>query len=87
MGEASFDRIARFYDYENKGYVKDIPFYLEYAKNCGGEVLELGCGTGRILIPMAKAGITITGLDISGEMLKIARDKVMHLDRESETKI
>ncbi len=51
MSGASFDRIARFYDYENEGYVKDIGFYLRYAKNCGGEVLELGCGTGRSFYP------------------------------------
>jgi ubiquinone/menaquinone biosynthesis C-methylase UbiE len=50
MGEALFDRVARFYDYETKDFVRDIPFYVEYAKNCGGKVLELGCGTGRVLI-------------------------------------
>lgn len=73
MGEAVFDRVARFYDYEQKEFVKDIPFYLDYAKECGGEVLELACGTGRVLLPIAKEGIKITGLDASEEMLNIAR--------------
>ncbi|UCD04974.1 MAG: class I SAM-dependent methyltransferase [candidate division WOR-3 bacterium] len=75
MSEALFDRIARLYDYEQKEFIKDIPFYLEYAKKCRGEVLELGCGTGRVLIPIAREGIKVTGLDASEEMLKIARRK------------
>lgn len=60
MSEALFDRVARFYDYENEDLIErinDIPFYIEYAKKCGGEVLELACGTGRVLIPLAKEGI------------------------------
>lgn len=76
MGEALFDRVARFYDYEQKEFTKDIAFYVEYARKCGGEVLELACGTGRILIPMAKQGVKVTGLDISEEMLSSARMKI-----------
>jgi ubiquinone/menaquinone biosynthesis C-methylase UbiE len=56
--------------------VEDIPFYVEYAKKSGGPVLELGCGTGRALIPIAKAGIEIWGLDISKSMLEIAKKEV-----------
>lgn len=44
MKKSVFDRIARFYDYEQEGFVKDIPFYVEYAKKCRGDVLEIGCG-------------------------------------------
>ena len=76
MGEAVFDKVARFYDHEQKQFKKDIPFYLEYAKQCGGEVLELACGTGRIVIPLAKEGVKVTGLDISEGMLEIAHKKV-----------
>jgi len=82
MQEAVFDRIARFYDYEQGSFTKDIPLYTGYAKKCKGEVLELGCGTGRILIPIAKENIRVTGLDISNEMLKLAREKVDKLDSE-----
>ncbi|MGB9721508.1 MAG: class I SAM-dependent methyltransferase [bacterium] len=87
MGNASFDIVARFYDYENEGYNKDISFYLEYAKRCGGDVLELGCGTGRILIPLARAGIKITGLDISEEMLKRAQKKISQLEKSSQANV
>lgn len=75
MSAALFDRIARLYDHEQKEYVRDIPFYMEYAKKCGGEVLELGCGTGRVLIPIAREGIKVTGFDASEVMLDIARNK------------
>lgn len=81
MHEAVFDKIARFYDYEQEGFVKDILLYVEYAKKCGGKVLELACGTGRVLIPIAKEGIKVTGMDISEEMLNIARGKIVKLDK------
>jgi len=54
---------------------------VEAAKESGGPVLEVGCGTGRILIPTARAGIEITGLDLSAHMLEICQ---RHLDAEPE---
>jgi SAM-dependent methyltransferase len=42
----------------------------------GGPVLEIGCGTGRVLLPLAKAGTRLTGLDVSPEMLARARTKL-----------
>jgi len=39
----------------------DVPFYLPMAREAAGDVLELGCGTGRVLIPLAQAGVGITG--------------------------
>ncbi len=76
MDEAVFDRVARLYDHEQKEFRKDIQFYLEFAKKCGGEVLELACGTGRVLVPLAKKGLIMTGIDASEEMLNIARGKI-----------
>ncbi len=54
----------------------DIEFYVELARKSGGPVLELGCGTGRVLLPMARAGIDIVGLDLSPYMLDVCRKKV-----------
>jgi len=54
----------------------DVPFYVAEAKSARGPVLELGCGTGRILFPIARAGCTIVGLDSSREMLARARQKL-----------
>ena len=48
---------------------EDIPFWLQLAKEMNGPVLELGCGTGRLLLPLLKAGYETIGLDINFEML------------------
>jgi len=66
---------GRYFDLESGHITKDIPFYLKQAELSGGPVLELGCGTGRITIPMAEAGFTMTGLDLSAPMLDQARRK------------
>lgn len=55
---------------------QDVGFYLEEAKRARGSVLEVGCGTGRILLPIARAGITITGIDGSRQMLERCRAKL-----------
>ena len=46
----------------------DTPFYLEEAKVAGGSLLELGCGTGRLLIPLLSTGFDVSGLDASAAM-------------------
>jgi SAM-dependent methyltransferase len=53
----------------------DIPFYVDEAKRAGSPVLELGCGTGRLTIPVAQSGVEIVGLDQSPSMLAHARTK------------
>jgi SAM-dependent methyltransferase len=63
------------YDCENRDFGPQGPFYLDLARQTGGPVLELGCGTGRITVPLARAGIAITGLDVVPEMLAHARAK------------
>jgi SAM-dependent methyltransferase len=63
------------YDAENGVFEPDGPFYHALAQKVGGPVLELGCGTGRITIPLAKHGIVMTGLDIVPSMLGRAQQK------------
>ena len=48
---------------------RDVQFYVDEARSAGGRVLEVGCGTGRILLPIARSGHTIEGLDSSPQML------------------
>jgi SAM-dependent methyltransferase len=62
------------YDIESY-HTSDIPFYLELAAKYGDPVLELACGTGRVSIPIAKAGYSVTGLDISPNMIRRAKEK------------
>lgn len=56
---------------------EDIPFYLDCIRDYGEPVLELACGTGRVTIPLAERKVDITGLDISQEMLGLAKRKAM----------
>jgi ubiquinone/menaquinone biosynthesis C-methylase UbiE len=54
---------------------RDVEFYAELARDCGGPVLELACGTGRVLLEIAKQGIACTGVDLSPRMLERLREK------------
>lgn len=63
------------YDLEFGGETKKYDFYLERAQEAEGEVLELACGTGLATLPIAQAGIPITGVDIAASMLAYARLK------------
>lgn len=54
----------------------DVDFYLDCARRFGGPILELGAGTGRILLPLAQAGYDVTGLDMSPAMLAAAAAKL-----------
>jgi SAM-dependent methyltransferase len=69
--------VAELYDVVNaRRNPKDLNFFINYARQAQGKVLELGCGTGRVLIPTAVAGCAITGLDISSHMLGKCREKL-----------
>lgn len=65
----------------------DVPFYLQLAREAAGDVLELGCGTGRVLITLAEAGTRITGLDVSPAMLARCREKVATLPADVRQRI
>jgi SAM-dependent methyltransferase len=72
---ASF--IAEFYDHVTPYATRsDVRFYVDVARECGGAVLELGCGTGRVLVPTAQAGVDIVGLDASEGMLGRCRRRL-----------
>jgi SAM-dependent methyltransferase len=60
----------------------DVGFFVEAARAAGSPVLEIGCGTGRVLMPVARAGIDIVGLDASPSMLAVCRER---LGAESES--
>ncbi len=71
----AYDQVADLYD----NYVKadfDIPFFLNEAKLEKGAVLELRSGTGRVSLPVLRAGVRLTCVDLSGEMLARLRDKL-----------
>lgn len=71
-----YEKIAHYYDLTHVALRADIPFVLALGMEAGGPVLELGCGSGRLLLPLARAGIAVTGVDNSPAMLQRARQKL-----------
>jgi SAM-dependent methyltransferase len=74
----SYDISAKHYDaayakFAEKQVLVDLPFYLDLAKRSGGPVLEIGCGTGRVLLDIARQGIEIDGVDNSAAMLQVLK--------------
>jgi SAM-dependent methyltransferase len=69
------ENIARMYeaDYAVHRRTADVEFYVEEAKQRGGPVAEFACGTGRVLVPTVRAGVEVTGIDVSPAMLAQAR--------------
>jgi SAM-dependent methyltransferase len=72
----TYDRLAEYYDLVHAHVTDDIPLYLALANESGGPILELGCGSGRTLLPLLKAGFEAVGLDNSEAMLTRARERV-----------
>jgi SAM-dependent methyltransferase len=77
-GWRGWDDYAPFYDWENARTLqrRDVAFWQRLAAGQEGLVLELGCGTGRIAVPVARAGARIVGIDRSAEMLARARKRI-----------
>jgi len=73
-GWTGWDAYAPFYDWENARTLgrRDVPFWRNLALQTRGPVLELGCGTGRISLPLARAGVSVVGIDRSAPMLERA---------------
>jgi SAM-dependent methyltransferase len=61
------------YNAQHSHYKEDLPFWLDLAQRQGGPVLELGCGAGRVLLPLAQAGFRTVGLDSDLDMLRFLR--------------
>ena len=80
MEASGYDRapfIPEFYDHVVPYTTRqDVAFYVEAARESGGPVLELGCGTGRVLIPTARAGIETVGFDLSAGMLEACQRRL-----------
>jgi ubiquinone/menaquinone biosynthesis C-methylase UbiE len=77
-----FNSVSTFYSDQHNARQVDIEFWKKASLEKGGPILELGCGTGRILIPIASAGVDITGIDASQRMLDTLLGNLNKLDQE-----
>jgi SAM-dependent methyltransferase len=70
-GWRGWDEYADFYDWENARTVgrRDVNYWRRFVRQSKAPVLELGCGTGRVLAPIAREGIRVIGVDRSAPML------------------
>jgi len=82
-----YDIYAATYDVQYGAFTDDILFYVEEAKRAHPPVLELACGTGRVLIPVAQAGVRVYGLDASPTMMEVCRRKVAGLPEEVRARV
>lgn len=84
-GWEGWDEYAPFYDWENARTLgrRDVPFWRRLASKSPGPVLELGCGTGRVTVPLAREGVRIVGVDRSAEMLARARQRKRRMRRHA----
>lgn len=88
-GHEGWDDYAAYYDWENAQTVgrRDIAFWRRMAAPVEGPILELGCGTGRVALPVARHGSTVFGIDRSESMLARARARVRRARLSSRVKL
>ena len=90
-GHEGWDDYADYYDWENAQTVgrRDVAFWQRMARQSAGRapILELGCGTGRVAIPVAKSGATVIGIDRSESMLARGRKNVRRARVGSQVKL
>jgi SAM-dependent methyltransferase len=82
-GWQGWDEYAPFYDWENARTLgrRDVAFWQRMAARSGGAILELGCGTGRVSLPLARGGVALIGIDRSAAMLARAEQRARALRR------
>jgi SAM-dependent methyltransferase len=86
--EDQYAPIADLYDHVGAYRERpDVDFYVAAAREAGSPVLEMGCGTGRVLIPTARAGIQIVGLDVSPSMLSECRRRLGNEPESVRTRV
>jgi ubiquinone/menaquinone biosynthesis C-methylase UbiE len=78
---------AETYDTRTGGFAGEIDFYVAHAKASGGSVLEVACGTGRVTWPIARAGVSIVGIDLAPGMLEMAEQKRQQETREVSNRV
>lgn len=82
-----YGNTARFYDLEERKDCGELSFYLERASKLSGDILEIACGTGRITLPLAQAGFSVWGIDLSEYTLHLLKEKLHDMSSEVQKKV
>ncbi len=72
----AYEALSEFYDIYVGERLDDLPFYLEFAKSAHTPVLEIGAGSGRLTVPLAREGVSLVAVDVSAAMLAILRSRL-----------
>lgn len=78
---------AEFYDELLEGELDDLPFWKTLLTTHPGSALEVGCGTGRVLLPLLQAGHRVDGMDSSRRMIGLLQSKVADADLEVDARV
>jgi SAM-dependent methyltransferase len=87
MTTDAYAALPALYDLEHDSFGDDVDFYLNFVEAAGDPVLELGCGTGRLLVPIADAGFHVTGVDRSAPMLARAEARIRAAGHEPRVRL
>ena len=79
-GRHGHDMKTIWHDLECGGYVEDLEVWRGLARRQGGPVLDVGAGTGRVTLDLARAGYAVTALDVCDELLATLRERAAGLD-------
>ena len=85
--EDLYGDFSAFYDIYVGNWLDDLPFYLQYTQRLQTPVLEIGAGTGRLTIPIARSGTGVVAVDVSSSMLAILKDRIRTEARELQDRI
>jgi SAM-dependent methyltransferase len=86
-GQKRYELFGWDYLLRNPPSPESVAWHRRHAAETGGPVLELACGTGSLLAPLAAAGLEVVGLDLSEEMLRIARQRIAELPGDVRDRI
>lgn len=80
-----YDSFSAIYDLSCRGVEGDVDFFIQKAKKAKGDILEVGCGTGRIYLELRKkAGVNVIGIDNSEKMLSLLEKKAKSMGVSTE---
>lgn len=82
-----YGTIAHYYDAENTDKTDDIDFYREMVQEYDGPILDVGCGTGRVMFPLAQMGYEVHGIDNEKAMLDIAKERMEDYDNATQNRL